>query len=122
HAPAGDVVPGSIDRGGSFVATWQDAGLWSSQFELRYFGPRALIEDGSVPSASTTLASMRVGYAISNDVKLTLDVFNLFDRRAHDIDYFYTSRLPGEPPQGVSDLHFHPAEPRTARVTLVARF
>jgi len=122
HDAAGDIVPGSIERVGSFGATWQDAGPWSAQFQLRYFGPRALIEDGSVRSASTTLASMRVGYALSNDVKLTLYVFNLFDRRAHDIDYFYTSRLPGEPPQGVSDLHFHPVEPRTARVTLVARF
>ena len=85
-------------------------------------GPRPLVEDDSRRSKATTLASLRIGYALSNDAKLTLDVFNLFDRRASDIDYYYASRLRGEPPQGVSDVHFHPVEPRSARVTLVARF
>jgi hypothetical protein len=35
------------------------------------------------------------------------------------IDYYYTSRLPGEPLAGVEDLHFHPALPRTARLALI---
>jgi hypothetical protein len=43
-------------------------------------------------------------------------VFNLFDRRTNDIDYFYTSRLRGETAP-VNDVHFHPAEPRTIRVS-----
>jgi hypothetical protein len=51
-----------------------------------------------------------------------LDVFNLFDRKASDIDYFYASRLPGEPAAGFGDIHFPPVEPRTARVTATARF
>ena len=49
-------------------------------------------------------------------------MFNLLDRKASDIDYYYTSRLRGESPAGVDDTHFHPVEPRTARVTLTARF
>ena len=48
----------------------------------------------------------------------TLDVFNLFDRDDHDIDYFYVSRLPGEPPEGVDDRHFHPVESRAFRLSL----
>ena len=55
-------------------------------------------------------------------MKLTLDVFNLFDRRASDIDYHYASRLPGEPAEGVEDRHFHPVEPRSLRLTLSAGF
>ena len=51
-----------------------------------------------------------------------LDVFNLFDRKASDIDYDYTSRLKGEPAAGVDDIHFHPVEPRSVRVTLVMSF
>jgi hypothetical protein len=39
-----------------------------------------------------------------------------------DIDYFYTSHLPGEPAAGVDDVHTHPALPRTARVALRMRF
>ena len=122
HDPIGDYIPGSIEKVASLGATLEALGPWSAQFQLRYFGPRPLIEDNSQRSASTTLASMRVGYALSNDVKIALDVFNLFDRRASDIDYYYASRLRGEPVQGVNDIHFHPVEPRAARVTLVARF
>ena len=42
-------------------------------------------------------------------------------RAADDIMYFYASRLPGEPASGVEDKHFHPAEPRTLRLSLVLR-
>jgi hypothetical protein len=39
--------------------------------------------------------------------------------QASDIDYYYTSRLPGEPLGGIDDIHLHPAAPRTARVSLI---
>ena len=55
---------------------------------------RALIEDDSARSRSTTLAYLRIGYKISPCVRVVLDVFNLFDRRASDIDYFYASVEP----------------------------
>ncbi len=38
------------------------------------------------------------------------------------LDYFYTSRLPGEPLAGVDDVHTHPSIPRTARVGLQMSF
>ena len=65
---------------------------------------------------------MRVGYKVTKDVKVALDVFNLFDRKASDIDYYYASRLPVEAASGVNDIHFHPVEPRSFRVTLTATF
>jgi hypothetical protein len=46
-----------------------------------------------------------------------LDIFNLGNRRADDIQYFYTSRLPGEAAP-VADRHVHPAEPRSFRLSL----
>ena len=72
--------------------------------------------------SSKKLGYLRVGYKISRDLKLALDVFNLFDRKASDIDYYYASRLKGEPAEGVNDLHFHPVEARTVRLTLTANF
>ena len=39
---------------------------------------------------------------------------------ARGSDYFYTSRLPGEPAAGVGDRHFHPVEPLAVRLTLAA--
>jgi len=119
---AGRYVPGSVRTVASLGATVTGYGLWFGQFQVRYFGPRPLIEDNSQRSQGTTLAYARVGYKVSPDVKLSLDVFNLFDRKASDIDYYYASRLQGEPAQGVNDLHSHPAEPRTVRVTLNVSF
>ena len=55
-------------------------------------------------------------------MKVALDVFNLFDRKASDIDYYYASRLKGEPAGGVDDVHSHPVEPRSLRLTVTANF
>jgi outer membrane receptor protein involved in Fe transport len=120
--PVGDHVPGALGRVASFGMTLNDLGPWSGAFQMRYFGPRPLIEDNSVTSASTAIAYLRAGYRFDAHWQLTADVFNLFDRRASDVDYYYTSRLPGEAAQGVADLHYHPVEPRGARLTLRATF
>jgi outer membrane receptor protein involved in Fe transport len=118
----GRYIPGSVDTVVSLGATVTEYGPWFGQFQVRYFGPRPLIEDNSQRSAATTLAYLRVGYRITRDVKVALDVFNLFDRQASDIDYYYASRLPGEAAAGVGDIHFHPVEPRSVRVTVTANF
>lgn len=117
----GRQVPGSVDTVVPLGATVTERGPWFGQFQLRYFGPRALIEDNSQRSKATTLAYLRVGYKVSKDVRLALDVFNLFDRKASDI-YYYASRLLGESAAGVNDIHFHPVEPRSVRLTLTANF
>ena len=118
--PAGQHVPGALGKVASFGAAVNDAGPWSGAFQLRYFGPRPLVEDGSVRSATTAVGYLRVGYRIGRRWQLTADVFNVFDRRASDVDYNYASRLPGEQAQGVDDIHYHPVEPRTVRLTLRA--
>ncbi|MGK5041088.1 TonB-dependent receptor [Janthinobacterium sp. GB1R12] len=120
--PAGNFIPGSIDKVASFGVTVTDRGPWSGALQLRYFGPRPLIEDNSVRSASTTLAYARLAYQLDRRTRLSLDVFNLFNKQASDIDYYYASRLPGEAQDGVGDRHFHPVEPRSARLTLSYAF
>jgi hypothetical protein len=122
HDAVGDYVPESLDKVASFGVTVKDLGPWYAGFELRYFGQRPLVEDNSVRSASTTLAYGRIGYRIDSRTRVTLDGFNLFNRRASDIDYYYASRLPGEDAEGVGDHHFHPVEPRTLRLTLSKNF
>ena len=120
--PVGNAIPGSVERVASLGATLAGGGPWSGQLQLRYFGPRPLIEDASRQSRATTLTYARLGYRLTPRLKLALDVFNLFDRKASDIDYYYASRLRGEPAGGVDDVHFHPVEPRSARLTLTANF
>ena len=116
-------VPGAAGRVASLGIGFDDKGPWMAHFQVRHFGPRDLIEDGSVRSNGTTLAHARLGRKLTTDTRLLIDVFNLFDRRANDIDYLYASRLASEPSGlGTTDLHSHPAEPRTVRVSLVTSF
>jgi hypothetical protein len=89
---------------------------------VRHFGPRALVEDASVMSKSTTIVNGEVGYTLSGRARIVIEAFNLLDASGSDIDYFYVSRLGGEPLEGVADVHTHPTPPRTARVTLHVSF
>jgi hypothetical protein len=121
----GNYIPGAIDRVASLGVTVKDLGPWSGTVHARYFGPRPLVEDNSVRSQSSTIFSARVSYKVDAKTRINFDVFNLFNRKSNDIEYYYASRLntnPPEPVLGVNDIHFHPAEPRSARVALVMHY
>jgi hypothetical protein len=121
-AAEGDHVPGAVNRVVSAGLTWADAASpWFGQFQLRHFGPRDLIEDGSQRSSATTLASLRGGWRATRSLTVNVDVFNLFNRAASDIDYWYESQRAGEAVP-VADRHVHPVEPRSVRVTMAWQF
>lgn len=117
--PAGSQVPGAVQTVVSAGATFDGRSKVFGSARVRYFGPRPLIEDNSVRSKPTRLVNLEVGYRLKTSTRLSLDVFNVFDAKQSDVDYFYTSRLPGEPAGGVSDVHSHPTLPRTFRLALV---
>ena len=120
--PVGQYVPeavGSVVSAGATIDGYHRA---FGSLRWRYFGPRTLIEDNSVQSKATSLVNLQGGYQVARNVKLALNVFNLFNAADSDIDYFYTSRLPGEPLAGVDDIHTHPTVPRTARLNLIIGF
>jgi len=119
--PIGNRIPGAVERVASVAVTARDLAGWSTSLQLRYLGPRPLIEDNSVRARSTLLTNLRVSRKLTPDVDLTVDVFNLLNRKVNDIEYYYASRLQGEAAP-VDDVHLHPAEPRTVRVTLQMRF
>ena len=120
--PAGNVIPGALDRVISAGVTVSPQRSLFGSLRVRHFGPRPLIEDASVTSRSTTLWNAEAGYRVSSRARLVLEVFNLFDAEVSDIDYFYASRLPGEPAEGIEDVHTHPSLPRSARVALQLSF
>jgi outer membrane receptor protein involved in Fe transport len=120
--PAGQFIPGSIEGVGSLAVTVDNVGPWFGALQLRYFGPRPLIEDDSVRSKATGTLNGRIGYKFSPKLRLSVEVYNLTDRRDSAIDYYYQSRLPGEGAEGAMDVHFHPIESRSVRVNLVANF
>ena len=115
-------IPGAVEGVASLALAVDNLGPWFGAVQYRYFGPRPLIEDNSVRSASTATLNGRIGYKISPTMRVELEGFNLTNRQASAIDYYYTSRLPGEPAAGVNDIHFHPIESRSVRVTLAVNF
>ena len=119
--PAGDLVPSAPAVVASAGVTLGEDTGWFGALRWRYFGPRPLIEDGSVWSGATSLFDLRAGYTFATGLKLTLDALNLFDTQADQIDYYYQSRLRGEA-VAVNDVHFHPVEPLAVRFTLAKAF
>lgn len=122
HDPViGDHIPGAVTTTANIGVTLDHLGSWFGALRLRYFGPRPLVEDNSVRSGASALTNLRVGYKIDSRTKLALDVYNLFDSKVNDIEYWYDSKLPGEAVP-VGDRHIHPTEPRSVRLTFSYRF
>ena len=119
--PAGDFIPGAIEGVAQLAMTVTPPGPWSGSLRLRYFGPRPLMEDNSVRSAASVGLNGRLAYQIDKTLRVELEGYNLANRRDSAIDYYYASRLPGEA-QPVDDIHFHPVESRSLRLTLVKNF
>jgi outer membrane cobalamin receptor len=117
-APEGSRIPGAVEGVGQLAFTVDQLGPWSGALRLRYFGPRPLIEDNSVRSHPSVTINGRVAYRIDRTMKIELEGFNLANRRDSTIDYLYASRLQNEA-SARRDIHFHPLESRSARVTLV---
>ena len=122
NAPEGNRIQGAVEGVASLAVAIDRIGPWFGALQWRYFGPRPLLEDNSVRSKASAVANARVGYRLSPQVRVELEVFNLTDRNVSAIDYYYTSRLPGESAQGVDDIHFHPIESRSLRLSLALTF
>ena len=114
YTPEGNKIPGAIETviTGAISAEWPNG--WFGSLRLRYFGEAPLIEDGSVKSDGSNMVNLLIGWSRDN-WRLRLEILNLFDSDDHDIDYFYSSRLPEEHTAGTDDIHFHIFEPRQAR-------
>ncbi len=117
----GSYVPGAVTTTANLGVTVDNTGPWFGALRLRYFGPRPLVEDNSVRSQGSALTNLRVGYKLDRQTRISLDIYNLFDRKVNDIEYWYESQLAGES-SPLFDRHVHPTEPRTARLTFSYRF
>ncbi|MBI5255504.1 MAG: TonB-dependent receptor plug domain-containing protein [Burkholderiales bacterium] len=120
-AVTGGRIPNAVDRVASLALTARKLDPWSASVQWRYLGSGALVEDNSQRSTASLTTNLRLACTLpawaGRGSELTLDVFNLTDRRVNDIQYHYPSRLPGEA-DAVADRHVHPAEPRTLRLAL----
>ena len=118
----GDRIPGAPAWIASGAVTFGNETGWFGALKGRYFGPRPLIEDDSVRSLSSLIFNARAGYRFDSGLRLQVDVLNLFNANTNQIEYYYLSRLPGQPIDGIADRHVHPAEPLAVRLTLAGKF
>lgn len=116
-------IPGALGRVVAGGITWTPPvrGLFAA-LRLRHFGAYPLIEDRSVTATATTLLNADVGYRLTSGTRVRASLLNLSNTRAQDIQYWYTSRLPGEARSGVDGVHSHPVEPRQLRLSLEWQF
>jgi hypothetical protein len=112
---AGDRIPGALERVVTAGATWEPRRGLHAVARIRHFGASALTEDNSVRGTPTTLLNLSVGASVRG-TRLTASLLNAGNARTSDVQYYYTSRVAGESGSGVSDVHFHPVEPRMLRL------
>ncbi|CAL1239714.1 TonB-dependent receptor [Candidatus Methylocalor cossyra] len=116
-------IPNSVGRViGAGAALQLPYGFFAS-LRVRDFGRVPLNESGTAWAGDTTLVNLGAGYQYQT-LKLELDVFNLFDSRANDIAYYYTSRFPQneQPASGVDGIMLHPVMPRQVRASVTIAF
>ena len=117
----GAKIPGSIPLIVSAGLNAEFDNGYSLGARVRHFGRYPLIEDNSVKSNGSTLLNLRFAKRWQQ-LSLSADLLNALNSKAHDIDYYYASRLAGEPQGGVDDIHFHSFEPSALRLTLAYQF
>lgn len=120
-SPGGTYVPEAVGWVLSSGITLHDFHGFSASLGLRYFGPRDLTSDGWYKSSETLLLNAQAGYQISRTWRISAEILNLLDRRDHDIDYAYESRVTPASQPAFENV-FHPVEPIQARIGLTARF
>jgi len=130
----GTYVPESLNVVTVAGATW-DKPKFAATVRYEYFGPRVLDQAGDAVSASTGIVNAQLSLKAGNGHRWNLDILNLFNAQADDVEYYYGSWVPQDAKvpayannptinpllggSGVQDDTFHPSEGRIVRLTYV---
>jgi len=120
-SPGGTRVPEAVRLVASAGATMHDYKGFSASLRLRAFGPRDLTSDAIYRSNATVLLNAEVRYRITRKWSFAVEALNLLNRKDHDIDYAYTSRITPTSDAAFTDV-FHPVEPFQVRFGLRRTF
>ena len=100
----------------SSITTHTPLGL-SGTLQMLTVGSRAAVEDRSVLLEPFTIFDVIFRYTLpvtlpGETIQAFLSVRNLTNTDWRQAQFFYTSRLPGEPTEGIDDIHFVSGTPR----------
>jgi hypothetical protein len=118
----GSYLPNAPTATGSFNAYVKGLGSWSGSFGYRYLSGFPLSSDNAAKGHGYGEWSADAQYAAGHGFSVGLGLFNILNKRADAAQFWYIDRLTGEPAAGVADVHVHPLEGRTARLTLEQKF
>ena len=118
----GRYLPNAPFATGSFQMYIKAHGPWDASLEYRYLSGFPLSSDNEVQGRGYGEWNGDVYYSFRGGWKLGLGVYNILNRHGDAMQYWYVDRLPGEAPDGVADVHFHPLEPISERLTLSKTF
>ncbi len=142
----GTYMPNAPFATGSFNVYVRDLGPWSAGLAYRYLGAYPLSSGpcsnaavavdfpgltscAQAPTAKGQVNGSGYGewsadahYAFLDGWSAGLGIYNLLNKKANAMEYWYVDRLQGEPAYGSADLHFHPLEPISARLTIAKTF
>jgi hypothetical protein len=118
----GRYLPNAPVATGSLNIYVKNLGPWSGGLEYRYLGRAPLSSDNLIQSGGYGEWNGDVGFALATNWRVGLGVYNILNRHANAAAFWYTDRLRGEPAEGVADVHIHPLEPLSARLTVSKTF
>jgi hypothetical protein len=108
---------------GSFGVLVNNLGPWFGGLQWRRLGPYPIADGDRFPEDSGySEFNLDLGYKIGSSLKLQLSLYNLFNTHANSSAYDYTSRVRGEPLDGVDGLQVHPLEPFSGVLKITAYF
>jgi outer membrane receptor for ferrienterochelin and colicin len=113
------LIPGALKQVLTTGINWQITDDIFADVKWRHFSDYAL--DEGQRAKGSNLVNFRMGFQPTSQLKITLDILNIFNSNDHDIEYFYESQLPGET-EPVGDHHYHAFEPRTERIYIEWKF
>ena len=118
----GEFLPNAPFATGSFNVYVRNLGPWSGGLEYRYLSAFPLSSDDEAQGHGYGEWNGDVHYEIGAGWSTSLGVYNILDRHADAAEFWYIDRLRGEPADGVADIHVHPLEPISARLTIAKKF
>ena len=118
----GYFLPNAPFASGSFNVYVKNLGDWSGSLEYRYISASPLSSDDVVQGHGYGEWNGDVHYDMGKGWSTSLGVYNITNKKADAAEFWYIDRLKGEPAAGVADIHTHPLEPISARLTIAKKF
>ena len=121
----GRAVPNAIPLTASLGVGADRGGQWFGGLRMRYLSSYALEETGQQKSTPFWTANLKAGYRANSKLQISVDLLNLFDRKANDIEYWggactRSEQNSGACGGGIDGRLVHPLEPRTLRLSVRA--